>query len=59
MTIYFSSRSGGPCWSKQLGYHTPKSWPPHIKRMIVQSKTDHSADKKQTLAIKRVKPNDR
>lgn len=34
MSIYFSSRSGGPCWSRTLGYHTPASLPGHIQRII-------------------------
>lgn len=36
MTIYFSSRSGGPCWTRELGYHTPAPLPAHIKRIITQ-----------------------
>ena len=27
MTIYFSHPSGGPCWSRERGYHTPKPFP--------------------------------
>ena len=27
---YFSSPSGGPCWTRDRGYHTPDPWPQHI-----------------------------
>lgn len=32
--IYFSSRSGGPCWSRDQGYHHPAPLPDHIVRII-------------------------
>ncbi len=34
MSIYFSNKFGGPCWSRTLGYHTPTPMPAHIMRII-------------------------
>lgn len=34
MGIHFTHRSGGPCWSRELGYHQPAPLPDHIMRML-------------------------
>jgi hypothetical protein len=31
---YMSSPSGGPCWSRDKGYHQPAKLPDHIQRII-------------------------
>ncbi len=36
--IYFTGRHGGPCWSRDQGYHTPKPLPAHIVRIITAPK---------------------
>jgi hypothetical protein len=38
MTIHNLNRSGGPCWSRQLGYHQPPALPPHILRILLAPK---------------------
>ena len=30
MGIHFTHRSGGPCWTRERGYHQPDPWPRHI-----------------------------
>ena len=32
--IYFSSKSGGPCWSRDRGYHKPDPLPRHIMDIV-------------------------
>ena len=34
MGIHFTHRSGGPCWSRELGYHQPAPLPDHIMRVL-------------------------
>jgi len=34
MGIYGSSKSMGPCWSRDRGYHTPAPLPAHIMEII-------------------------
>jgi len=38
--MYFSHRSGGPCWSRERGYHQPDPMPPHIMRTIVRKDSE-------------------
>lgn len=33
MTIYFSSKSGGPCWNRKIGYHNPATGRPNGPRL--------------------------
>ncbi len=40
MTIHFTHKSGGPCWSRERGYHQPPKLPDHIMRSITQ-RHDH------------------
>lgn len=37
MGIYYSHPSGGPCWSRERGYHQPPPLPAHIMRILVTS----------------------
>jgi hypothetical protein len=32
---YMASKSGGPCWSRDRGYHHPAPTPAHIQRMLL------------------------
>lgn len=34
MGIHFTHRSGGPCWSRERGYHQPDPLPRHIMEII-------------------------
>lgn len=36
MPAHMLSKSGGPCWNRQLGYHQPKPLPSHIMRILLQ-----------------------
>lgn len=40
MTAHFLNRSGGPCWSRELGYHTPKT-PDHIRWISTYANPDN------------------
>lgn len=35
---HMTSKSGGPCWSRDRGYHHPKPLPAHIQRILTSPK---------------------
>lgn len=46
MGIFFTHKSGGPCWSRDLGYHTPTPMPRHILQIITAPTPTKSAKRK-------------
>jgi hypothetical protein len=32
---HMTSKSGGPCWTRERGYHTPAPLPAHIQRILL------------------------
>jgi hypothetical protein len=50
------NRHAGNCWSRERGYHTPESFPPHIERIIRRNAIDaqkaNEAETKEPEATK-------